>query len=116
MSRQVPVDNGLWKEFHRVVNMSSRELVSWLRTTAAGQHSEQSPDHAAPETGRRVVQILRKRRTDLDVDDELAMRTVVDTVRAEHAAECEPAVSTGEWRHRLMSLGHDPLRMERKFR
>ena len=29
------VDDELWDEFHRVVNMNSRELEEWLRTQAA---------------------------------------------------------------------------------
>lgn len=51
-------DDELWNEFHRVVNMTSRELEEWLRTRSA------APD-AAGDAG---------------------------------------------WRHRLMSIGHDPLK------
>lgn len=110
MTRHIGVDHDLWEEFHRVVNMSSRELRSWLRTDSAGEGTEQLPDHAGSETGRRVLQILRKRRTDLDVDDAQTMQAVVETVRAERADEREPSAGPSDWRHRLMSIGHDPLR------
>ena len=33
----VEVDDELWDEFHRVVNMTSRELEDWLRTQAADE-------------------------------------------------------------------------------
>ncbi len=109
----VEVDPGLWAEFHRVVNMSSRELRSWLRTDSAGERTEQLPDHAGAETGRRVLQVLRKRRTDLDADDEQTMRTVVELVHAERGGEPTSTPGPSEWRHRMMSIGHDPLREPR---
>lgn len=111
MSRHIDVDRRLWNEFHRVVNMSSRELRSWLRTASADVETEQLPDRAGPGTGRRVLRILHKRRTDLDVDDADTMRAVVNLVHTEGADEPEPIAGRGDWRHRLMSVGHDPLRV-----
>ena len=35
----VTVDDELWDEFHRVVNMTSRELGDWLRTRDAGEEA-----------------------------------------------------------------------------
>jgi len=58
-------DNELWDEFHRVVNMSSRELADWLRTSSADPDSERLPDQAGTPTGQQVLHILGKRRTDL---------------------------------------------------
>jgi hypothetical protein len=39
MTRHVEVDDALWEEFHRVVNMSSRELLEWLRTRSADEQT-----------------------------------------------------------------------------
>lgn len=58
-------DDELWAEFHRVVNMSSRELADWLRTRSASSAAESLPDPAGPPTGQQVLRILSKRRTDL---------------------------------------------------
>ena len=33
----------LWADFHRVVNMTSDELGAWLRTSSAGENSEELP-------------------------------------------------------------------------
>jgi hypothetical protein len=104
------VDDDLWNEFHRVVNMSSRELSDWLRTVSAQPDNETLPDQAGTPTGQQVLAILRKRRTDLDDDDVRAMRRVVDRIHAERRADLEPAVGQAHWRRRLMSLGHDPLK------
>jgi hypothetical protein len=104
------VDDELWTEFHRVVNMSSRELSEWLRTRSAQPDTEALPDQAGTPTGQRVLAILGKRRTDLDTEDVRVMRTVVDRVHAERREDLEPTQGQAGWRHRLMSLGHDPLK------
>jgi hypothetical protein len=59
-----------------------------------------------------VLAILRKRKTDLGEDDIRVMRNVVERVHAERGEDLEPAQGLAHWRHRLMSLGHDPLKAE----
>ena len=83
MARHVDVDPVLREEFHRVVNMSSRELSEWLRTRSTGEGAEELPDRAGTKTGRRVLRILQKRRVDLDEEDEHTMRKVVERIHAE---------------------------------
>ncbi|WP_033318361.1 DUF3140 domain-containing protein [Streptomyces yerevanensis] len=105
----------LWDEFHRVVNMTSQELAAWLKVSDADEETEPLPEHAGSPTGQHVLAILQKRRTDLTEDDIGVMYEVVDTVEAqtEPAQEPtaqEPTAQQTERRHRLMTLGHDPLR------
>lgn len=104
------VDDALWDDFHRVVNMTSRELADWLRTRDAGTETETVPDRAGTPTGREVLAILGKRRGDLTGEDERVMRRVVDRVAAQRREDLEPSAGQAAWRHRLMSIGHDPLR------
>jgi hypothetical protein len=105
-----PVDEDLWNEFHRVVNMSSRELSEWLRVRSADDETEELPDQAGTATGQHVLSILRKRKTDLDPDDVRVMRNVVERVHAERREDLEPTQGEAHWRHRLMTMGHDPLK------
>jgi hypothetical protein len=104
------IDDDLWNEFHRVVNMTSRELGDWLRTRSALPDTEALPDQAGTPTGQHVLSILGKRRTDLEDDDIRVMRKVVQQVHAERRDDLEPTVGEAHWRHRLMSIGHDPLK------
>ena len=104
------VSEDLWDEFHVVVNMTSRELDEFLRADAAGEDSEQLPDQAGSPTGQQVLHILGKRRSDVTDEDISVMEAVVGTIRAERGDEPEPTAGDDAWRHRLMSLGHDPLR------
>lgn len=105
-----PETDELWNEFHTVVNMSSRELQDWLRTHSAGEDSEALPDAAGSETGRHVLEILGKRKQDLTDDDVAVMRRVVTAVRSERRQDLEPTAGQAPWRHRLMTMGHDPLK------
>ncbi len=100
----------LWDEFHTVVNMTSRELQEWLSTEAAGEQTEALPDQAGSAIGRRVLEILGKRRTDLGDDDVAVMRRVVDIVRSQRSPDMEPRAGGTGWRHGLMNIGHDPLK------
>lgn len=103
------VDDALWDEFHRVVNMSARELDEWLATDAAGEESEPDPKRRATPDGRRVLEILRKRRGDLTRDDAETMRAVVDHVHEARRDDLEPVAGDAAWRRDLMRIGHDPL-------
>jgi hypothetical protein len=104
------VDEELWQEFHELVNMTSRELGDWLREADAGPDAEELPDQAGPATGRAVLAILAKRRADVTPADVDVMTAVVDRIRSERGPEPEPVAGDAAWRHRLMSLGHDPLK------
>ncbi|MEU6283284.1 DUF3140 domain-containing protein [Streptomyces sp. NPDC047028] len=100
----------LWEDFHRSVNMTSQELAAWLRVRDAGEETEPLPDEAGTATGQHVLAILQKRRTDLTDDDVRVMYRVVDTVGDLVDVADEPEPETTRRRHRLMTLGHDPLK------
>ncbi|WP_432133503.1 MULTISPECIES: DUF3140 domain-containing protein [unclassified Streptomyces] len=100
----------LWEDFHRVVNMTSPELAAWLRVRDAQEEVEPLPEEAGSATGRHVLAILQKRRTDLTDDDLRVMRKVVETVEEQTDVADEPAAEDTRRRHRLMTVGHDPLK------
>ncbi len=104
------MDDELWDDFHRVVNMTSRELQDWLMVEAAGEEAEEVPEHAGSPLGHRVLEILRKRRADLTPDDVAVMDKVVDKVMSQRGVDLEPTAGQAAWRHKLMSIGHDPLK------
>lgn len=104
------VTDDLWEEFHRVVNMTSRELRDWLAVRDADELTEPLPDQAGTRTGRQVLGILGKRRTDLTDDDVRVMEKVVTKVTEERREDLEPTPGQAAWRHKLMTIGHDPLK------
>jgi hypothetical protein len=56
------------------------------------------------------VQILGKRRTDLTDKDVAVMEKVVAKVHDERREDLEPTAGQAHWRHKLMTIGHDPLK------
>ena len=102
--------DALWDDFHRAVNMTSQELAAWLRVSDADENTEPLPDQAGSPTGQHVLAILQKRRTDLTDDDIRVMYEVVDTVTEQSDLENEPEAEDTDRRHRLMTIGHDPLK------
>lgn len=112
MKDRIPPEVELtWEDFHRVVNMTSDELRSWLLTDASGEEAfPDEPETGVSELGSLVVDLLRKRKVDLTDSDADAMRQVVEYVE-EHLDEAPPDGAANErWRHELMTVGHDPLR------
>ncbi|WP_067173702.1 DUF3140 domain-containing protein [Microtetraspora niveoalba] len=108
--RSDPEVDLLWEEFHEVVNMTSAELRSWLLTSASGENAfPAEPDLGVQELGRGVLHVLGKRKVDLTDEDVVVMRRVVDFVREKVAAAPAAAARDDQWRHTLMSVGHDPL-------
>ena len=109
------VDRGLellWEQFHATVNMTSAELRSWLLTSASGEEAfPPDPDLDLDELGRGVLHVLGKRRTDLTPEDTEVMSRVVVLVGEWLVARPAPGQpDDAGWRHRLMSVGHDPLK------
>jgi hypothetical protein len=91
--------------------MTSRELEEWLRTEDAHESVEPLPDQAGGHgLGRHIVKILGKRRGDLTARDAETIREVVDTVAGQRDEQYTTKPGDAAWRHRLMSLGHDPLK------
>ncbi|MFF9090653.1 DUF3140 domain-containing protein [Streptomyces sp. NPDC014991] len=97
--------------FGELVNMSPSALEKWLATEdsrAAGQHKDggESTGHAS---GRAIVDILRKKKTDLSDADYAHMRKVTGYIRRHLAQRPSGDVRDTRWRHSLMNWGHDPL-------
>ncbi|OBA59374.1 DNA-binding protein [Mycobacterium sp. 1100029.7] len=102
----------IWADFHQTVNMTARELEKWLATDeskSVGQKagSKESTGHAS---GRRIVDILRSKRADLDDDDYAHMRKVVGYAKRHLAQRPRGEVEDSPWRYSLMNWGHDPTR------
>ena len=114
MNDRIPAEAELaWEDFHRLVNMTSDELRTWLLTDASGEEAfPADPETGVSELGARVVDLLRKRKVDLTDGDADVMRQVVEYVEEHLDAPPPDGASNERWRHELMTVGHDPLRPE----
>ena len=100
------------RDFDAAVNMAPAEIEQWLKTDESKKvgfkkgGKGESVGHAS---GRRIVAILRTRKSELDDADYAHMRKVVGYVRRRFAQRPENIV-TSRWRYSLMNWGHDPLK------
>ncbi len=102
------------REFGEAVNMTASELETWLdsdESQAVGQKSGGTGESTGHESGRRIVELLRKKKDDLSDDDLSHMRKVHGYVQRHLAQEPKREdVETSRWRYSLMNWGHDPLK------
>ena len=100
------------EEFGEAVNMSRKELEGWLETDesrSVGQ-SDGGGESKGHESGRRIVEILGKDKSDYSDDDIDHMRRVVSYVHRHQAQKPEGDVKNSNWRYSLLNWGHDPLK------
>ncbi|MEV4535025.1 DUF3140 domain-containing protein [Asanoa sp. NPDC049518] len=100
-------------DFGAAVNMTAGELERWLATDdsrAVGQKPSGGGESTGHESGRRIVTLLRTKKSDLTDEDRAHMRKVVGYVKRHSAQRPKGDVSDTTWRHSLMNWGHDPLK------
>ena len=105
--RQQTVD-----EFEGSVNMTRKELEDWLQTDesqSVGQ-SDGGGESKGHESGRMIVDILKKNKSDYTDDDIDQMRRVVSYVHRHQAQKPSGDVEDSTWRYSLLNWGHDPLK------
>ncbi|TDB74302.1 DUF3140 domain-containing protein [Actinomadura sp. KC216] len=105
-------DEEVAAEFGRVVNMGPEELERWLETEeswSVGQKDGggESTGHAS---GRRIVELLRTKSSDLSAQDYAHMNKVVGYIHRHLAQWPSGDVTETRWRYSLMNWGHDPLK------
>jgi hypothetical protein len=99
------------EEFEDAVNMTPKELEEWLRTDeskSVGQGKGESKGH---ESGRRIVEIKNKKKSEYTDDDLEHMNKVTSYVHR-HLGQIpkKQNVEDSKWRYSLMNWGHDPLK------
>jgi Protein of unknown function (DUF3140) len=100
------------QEFDEVVNMTRKELEEWLQTDeskSVGQ-SDGGGESKGHESGRKIVEIFGKNKTDYSSDDIDHMRRVVSYVHRHESQKPEGDVKDSNWRRSLLNWGHDPLK------
>ena len=100
------------EEFDEAVNMTQKELEDWLQTEesqSVGQ-SDGGGESKGHESGRMIVEILKKNKSDHTDDAVDHMQRVVGYVHRHQAQKPSGGVEDSTWRHSLLKWGHDPLK------
>ena len=99
-------------EFDEAVNMTRKELEEWLQTDepkSVGQ-SDGGGESKGHESGRRIVEIKRKNKSDYTEEDVEHMKRVNAYVKRHLEQGLKNNVEDSRWRYSLMNWGHDPLK------
>ncbi|MBZ5487953.1 DUF3140 domain-containing protein [Halomonas aquamarina] len=102
----------IYQDFYASVNMAPKELEEWLDTEASKSVGDSdSGESTGHRSGRRIVDIKRKRKADLSDDDYAHMKKVNQYI-ARHLEQPpqKEDKKTSRWRYSLMNWGHDPLK------
>ena len=100
----------IWKDFKGAVNMTASALEKFLETDesqSVGQKKD-GGEATGHKEGRRIVEILHKKKADLSDDDYAHMRKVVGYVKRHSAQKPKGDVTDTDWRYSLMNWGNDP--------
>jgi hypothetical protein len=102
------------QEFRNVVNMTPKELEEWLQTEASqsvGQ-KEGNSESIGHQSGKRIIEILRKKQAEYTQDDLAHMKRVISYVHRHRAQPPSGEIKDTRWRYSLMNWGHDPLKTQ----
>jgi hypothetical protein len=102
----------VYRRFRDAVNMSPRQLESWLETDeskAVGEKKARTAESIGHRSGRRIVTLLRTRKSGLTPSDVAHMRKVAGFVARRLAQRPAGDVRRTRYRYSLMNWGHDPL-------
>ena len=100
------------EEFEEAVNMTPKELEEWLQTEeskSVGQ-SGGGGESKGQESGRRIVEIKRKKKSDYTEGDVEHMKKVNGYLKRHLGQGPKNDVEDSKWRYSLMNWGHDPLK------
>ncbi|MGV0101618.1 DUF3140 domain-containing protein [Nostoc sp. DSM 114167] len=108
MSKDV---KGVIDEFHQVVNMTPKELESWLDTDESQTVGQKDGDDESigHKSGRRIIELLQKK-DDYTNDDLSHMKKVISYVHRHLAQQPSGDLEDTRWCYSLKNWGHDPIK------
>ena len=100
------------QEFNEAVNMTATEIKDWLDTDKSQSVGQKDDDGniKGRESGRHIIQILEKNKSDYTEDDIARMKKVVSYVHRHTAQKPSGNIKETDWRYSLMNWGHDPCK------
>jgi len=106
------INQDIYSDFYDLVNMSPSELEEWLETEKSKSVGQDSGDGESigHKSGRKIIQIKRKKKADLSDSDYEHMQQVNGYIARHKAQRPDGDVKETNWRYSLMNWGHDPLK------
>ncbi|MUL35030.1 DUF3140 domain-containing protein [Gloeocapsopsis dulcis] len=99
-------------QFYDVVNMTPKELGSWLDTEESQSVGQKDGDDESigHKSGKRIIELLQKKKSEYTDDDLSHMKKVISYVHRHTAQKPSSDIEDSRWRYSLKNWGHDPLK------
>lgn len=100
------------KDFKDAVNMSPKQLESWLSTEDSQRVGQKNGGNESigHKSGKQIIELLKKQQSDYNDDDITHMQKVTSYIRRHSAQRPSGDVENTYWRFSLMNWGHDPMK------
>lgn len=111
-----------YDEYNKLVNMFPSELKKWLDTENSQsvgikrgtmsdkKTSKSGGESTGHESGRHILELSSKKKSDLNNDDYKEMRRISGYIKRHLAQKPSSDIKDSRWRYSLMNWGHDPLK------
>ncbi len=99
-------------EFRSSVNMTIKELQSWLQTEESQSVGQKDGDSESigHKSGKQIVQLLENKKDEYNHDEISHMKKVISYIHRHLAQKPSGDIKNTHWRYSLMNWGHDPLK------
>jgi hypothetical protein len=100
------------QKFHEAVNMSPKQLKSWLETEDSQKVGQKdgNDESIGHKSGKYIIDLLQKNQSSYTDDDIAHMQKVISYVRRHSAQRPSGDIKNTHWRFSLMNWGHDPAK------
>lgn len=102
-------------EFKDAVNMTPSQIEKFLKTEeskSVGWTDEGESESVGHKSGKKIVDILHKKKSEYTDSDIKHMQKVVGYVHRHMKQRPDGDVTETRWRYSLMNWGHDPLKKD----
>ena len=111
-----PKQQEVLQDFQEAVNMDASEIKKWLKTDeshSVGQQDKKGKIKGR-KSGKKIVKILKKDRSDYRKKDFKQMQKVVGYIHRHLAQKPSGDIKETPWRYSLMNWGCDPMKTDRR--
>jgi DNA topoisomerase VI subunit B len=100
------------EEFKQAVNMTPKEIESWLKTTESKEVGQKdgNDESIGHKSGQKIIEILQKKQDKYSDDNIAHMKKVISYVHRHSAQKPTGDIEHTRWLYSLKNWGHDPLK------
>ncbi len=109
-----PKEEEIVADFTAAINMKASEIKQWLKTQESHSVGQKDPkgEIKGRKSGKKIIKILQKDRSDYKKKDFKHMKKVVGYVHRHLAQKPSGDIKETPWRYSLMNWGNDPIKSE----